>query len=183
MRIITGTARGRKLKAPKNLNIRPTSDSVKEAIFSAVQFDIEGAVIADLFAGTGQIGIEALSRGAKRVYFADNSPESTAIIRENLKLCNFLEISEVSPLTVAAFLKKIPADVKFDIAFLDPPYEQNLINRTLPDLIPKMSRNGLIVCEYEKECKVPDVCGIYKIRKTYRHGKKNVTIYENIAAE
>ncbi|MDR2559747.1 MAG: 16S rRNA (guanine(966)-N(2))-methyltransferase RsmD [Oscillospiraceae bacterium] len=178
MRIITGSARGRKLKAPKNTNnsnIRPTSDSVKEAIFSAIQFDIGGAVVADLFAGTGQLGIEALSRGAKFVFFADNSPESIAVIRENLKLCGFTDNTEISPLSAAAFLKKTTAI--FDIAFLDPPYGEDLINRTLPDLIPKINENGLIVCEYEKECRVLDTCGNFKIRKTYKHGKKFITIY------
>jgi 16S rRNA (guanine(966)-N(2))-methyltransferase RsmD len=175
MRVITGTARGRKLKAPKGIDVRPTSESVKEAIFSAIQFEIDGAVAADLFAGTGQLGIEALSRGAARVYFAENSPESAALIRENLKLCGFPDKAEVSPLSVGAFLKK--TDVKFDIAFLDPPYGQDLIGRTLPDLIPKMSERGLIVCEYEKDASVPDTCKNFTARKTYRHGKKSVTIY------
>ncbi|MCL2637875.1 MAG: 16S rRNA (guanine(966)-N(2))-methyltransferase RsmD [Oscillospiraceae bacterium] len=175
MRIITGTARGRKLKTPKSNDVRPTSDSVKEAIFSAIQFDIEGAVVADLFAGTGQLGIEALSRGAKFAYFADNSPESIAIIRENIKLCGFGDSAEISPLTTAAFLKKTTAS--FDIAFLDPPYGQDLINRTLPALTEKMSESGLIVCEHEKEYKPAEICNNFKIRKTYPHGKKSVTIY------
>jgi 16S rRNA (guanine(966)-N(2))-methyltransferase RsmD len=175
MRVITGTARGRRLKSPKTYDVRPTSDSVKEAIFSAIQFDIEGAVIADLFAGTGQLGIEALSRGARFAYFADNSPESVAIIRENLKTCGFSESSEVSPLSASAFLKKTTAT--FDIAFLDPPYGENLIKRTLPALTAKMSRNGLIICEHENDCKIPETCENFKIRKTYRHGKKSVTIY------
>jgi len=177
MRVITGTARGRKLKSPKDETVRPTSDSVKEAIFSAIQFDVEGAVVADLFAGTGQLGIEALSRGAKFAHFTDNSPESVAIIRENLKLCGFSEKAEVSPLTTGAFLRKTTAT--FDIAFLDPPYGMDLINRTLPDLIPKMSGNGLIICEHEREYKPAETCENFKIRKTYKHGKKSVTIYCN----
>ncbi|MCL2697869.1 MAG: 16S rRNA (guanine(966)-N(2))-methyltransferase RsmD [Oscillospiraceae bacterium] len=175
MRVITGSARGRKLKTPKNTDVRPTSDSVKEAIFNAIQFNIENVVIADLFAGTGQLGIEALSRGAKFVYFADNSPESAAIIRENVKLCGFADGAEVSPLSAAAFLKKTAA--VFDIAFLDPPYGQDLINRTLPALVPKMSESGLIVCEHENEYKTVDLCGNFRIRKIYKHGKKSVTIY------
>ncbi|MCL2019366.1 MAG: 16S rRNA (guanine(966)-N(2))-methyltransferase RsmD [Oscillospiraceae bacterium] len=180
MRIITGSARGRKLKTPKNTDIRPTSDSVKESIFSAIQFNIEGAVAADLFAGTGQIGIEALSRGASRVYFSDNSPESVAVIRENLRLCGFSDNAEVSPLSAAAFLKKTTAI--FDIAFLDPPYGQDLVNRILKDdgLISKMSENGLIICEYEKGASLSASYGNFIIRKTYPHGKKCITIYEAI---
>ncbi|MCL2077434.1 MAG: RsmD family RNA methyltransferase [Oscillospiraceae bacterium] len=178
MRVITGVARGRKLKSAKTSSpeFRPTADSVKEAVFSAIQFEIEGKTIADLFAGTGQLGIEALSRGAVRAYFADNSGESVNIIRENLKLCNFSGKSEVSALSVGAFLKKTTAC--FDIAFLDPPYGQDLINRTLPDLIPKMRSGGLIVCEHEKECKIKGNVENYIVRKTYPHGKKCITIYE-----
>ena len=179
MRIITGSARGRKLKSPKGEDSRPTSGSVKEAIFSAIQFDVEGAVIADLFAGTGQLGIEALSRGAKKAYFAENSPEAAAIIRENLKLCNFSGKSEVSTLSTAAFLKKVAGE-KFDIAFIDPPYGQDLINRTLPHLTPLMNENGIIVCEHEKEYKPTETIGNFKIKKIYKHGKTYITIYKNV---
>jgi 16S rRNA (guanine(966)-N(2))-methyltransferase RsmD len=175
MRVITGTARGRKLKAPKNGDVRPTSDSVKEAIFSAIQFEIEGSVAADLFAGTGQLGIEALSRGAERVYFVENTPENAALIRDNVKLCGFSDRAEVSALSVAAFLKKTTA--RFDIAMLDPPYGQDLINRTLPALIPVMNSGGIIVCEHEIDYKTQDTCGNYKIHKTYKHGKKTIIIY------
>jgi len=178
MRIITGTVRGRKLKAPANdsLDIRPTSDSVKEAVFSAVQFEIEGKVVADLFAGTGQLGIEALSRGASRAYFCDNSSESVKIIRENLRICDFSAKSEVSALSAAAFLKKTAAC--FDVAFLDPPYGMDLINRTVPVLIPKMNKGGIIICEYEKGYKIHGTFGDFNIRKTYSHGKTAITIYD-----
>jgi 16S rRNA (guanine(966)-N(2))-methyltransferase RsmD len=176
MRVITGTARGRRLKTPKNIETRPTSNSVKEAIFSIIQFNIDGAIIADLFAGTGQLGIEALSRGAKRAYFAENNPENAALIRENIKICGFLDNSEVSILSAAAFLKK--EDINFDIVFLDPPYGQDLVNRTLPHLIPKMNPDGIIVCEHEKEYKILETCENFSVHKTYKHGKKSITIYK-----
>ena len=89
MRVITGTARGRKLREPKNMDIRPTTDKVKESLFSIIQFDIEGRRVLDLFAGTGQLGIEALSRGAKSVTFVDQSNDAIAIVRENLEHCGF----------------------------------------------------------------------------------------------
>ncbi|MCL2109255.1 MAG: 16S rRNA (guanine(966)-N(2))-methyltransferase RsmD [Oscillospiraceae bacterium] len=175
MRVITGTARGRRLKSPKGDDSRPTADLVKEAIFSAIQFEIDGKVVADLFAGTGQLGIEALSRGARRAVFADSSAEAVAIVRENLQLCGFADKSEVSALSVAAFLKK--TDAVFDIAFVDPPYGQDLINRTLPLLVPKMAAEGIIICEHEKEYKTNDIVGNYVVYKVYKHGKTHVTIY------
>ena len=85
MRVITGSAKGRRLKTLPGLEVRPTIEGVKEAIFSIVQFEIEGAIVLDMFAGSGQLGIEALSRGAKKVYFVDNSAESVKVIRDNLK--------------------------------------------------------------------------------------------------
>ena len=85
MRVITGIARGRKLIAPEGLDVRPTADKVKEGIFSAVQFELEGAVVLDLFAGSGQMGIEALSRGAQRAVFVDSSSKSIKCVNENLR--------------------------------------------------------------------------------------------------
>ena len=87
MRVITGTARGRKLKTPENFDIRPTTDNVKEALFNIIQFDIEGRRVLDLFAGTGQLGIEALSRGAKSCVFIDESRDAVKIVKDNLKTC------------------------------------------------------------------------------------------------
>lgn len=88
MRVITGKARGRKLLEPNGMDIRPTTDMVKEAVFNIIQFDIEGRRVLDLFAGTGQLGIEALSRGAGSAVFVDSSKDSLKIVRENLKRCN-----------------------------------------------------------------------------------------------
>ena len=87
MRVITGTARGRKLSEPQGMAIRPTTDSVKEAVFNTIQFDIEGRRVLDLFAGTGQLGIEALSRGARECVFVDESTEAVRLVRKNLEIC------------------------------------------------------------------------------------------------
>ena len=89
MRVITGTARGRRLKEPQGMDIRPTTDKVKESMFSILQFDIEGRRVLDLFGGTGQLGIEALSRGASEVVFVDKSAAALKLIRENLELWTF----------------------------------------------------------------------------------------------
>ena len=89
MRVISGSVRGKRLREPANYDIRPTTDKVKESIFNIIQFDIEGRRVLDLFAGTGQLGIECLSRGAAEVTFVDQSREALAIVRENLKSCGF----------------------------------------------------------------------------------------------
>lgn len=177
MRIITGSARGRRLAAPEGLDTRPTSEAVKEAIFSAIQFDIEGKAVVDLFAGSGQIGLEALSRGAKKAYFVDNSPESIAVIKRNVSLSGFENQSSVHGIPVTAFLKSFAGG--FDIAFLDPPYEHKFIEKTLPVLAKKINGGGIIICEHEKELSLPEEIKEteFKIKKVYRYGKTSVTIY------
>ena len=126
MRVITGKARGRKLKTPENYDIRPTSDQVKESIFNIIQFDIEGRRVLDLFAGTGQLGIVCLSRGAAEVVFIDQSREAVRIIRDNLKSCA-LE-GAVLQMDAVSFLKSCG---KFDLVFVDPPYESSLYEEVL----------------------------------------------------
>ena len=93
MRVITGSARGRKLKTPENYDIRPTTDNVKEAVFNIIQFDVEGRRVLDLFAGTGQLGIEALSRGAESCVFIDRDRKAVSLVKENLEACALLSIS------------------------------------------------------------------------------------------
>ena len=116
MRVITGKARGRRLREPKGMDIRPTTDMVKEAVFNILQFELEGARVLDLFAGTGQLGIEALSRGAAEAVFVDGSSAAVKIVRENLKLCGF----EARVLQGDA-IGYLPSLGRFDVVFLDPP--------------------------------------------------------------
>ncbi len=178
MRVITGIARGMRLKTPEGMDVRPTAEKIKEAMFSIVQFDLEDAVVLDLFAGSGQLGIEALSRGASKAYFVDSSPVSIGIVRENLKHTKLEENAVVCNMPNSAFLRTTP--VKFDIAFLDPPYEKRLIQRSLPALAEKMSENGIIVCEHEKDCRLPEQVGDFEISKTYRYGQISLTVYRRI---
>ena len=124
MRVITGTARSKKLVTPKGLDVRPTTDMVKEAVFSAVQFEIEGATVLDLFAGSGQIGIEALSRGANSAVFLDKSRDSIAAVKENLKNTELMDKATVLQMDSLAFLQS--TQQKFDFIFIDPPYEQGI---------------------------------------------------------
>ncbi len=175
MRVITGKARGRKLKDFEGRDIRPTTDMVKEAIFSIIQFDIEGSEVLDLFSGTGQLGIEALSRGAKFCRFVDKSKESAELTNENINLAGFRWESNVVNGDSLDFLRM--ARYTFDIALLDPPYNNGLIEQALPLLEPKMSQRGIVVCEHERGLGLPDEVGRLKKSKTYNYGKVAVTVY------
>ena len=119
MRVITGSARGRRLKELEGMETRPTTDRVKEGMFSALQFDIEGRRVLDLFAGTGQLGIECLSRGAASAVFVDRRPDAVKIIRENLKVTDLTDRAQVVSGDSMEYLKSLRE--KFDIILLDPP--------------------------------------------------------------
>ena len=176
MRVITGKARGMKLKSLEGTElIRPTADAVKEAMFSIVQFDVEDAVVLDLFAGSGQLGIEALSRGAKKAYFVDSSREAVGIIKENLAHTKMTDNAEVINMPNSAFLRTVRE--KIDIALLDPPYGKKLIQRSLPALTEVMSEDGIIVCEHETDCRLPEEENGFAVSKTYKYGKIALTVY------
>lgn len=176
MRVITGTARGSKLKAPDGLDVRPTTDVVKESIFSIIQFDIEGSTVLDLFAGTGQLGIEALSRGAKKAYFVDSSIASLRVVKDNLEHTHLTDKAETVNMPDSAFLRCTRE--QFDIAFLDPPYERKHIQKALPRLTEVMSESGIIVCEHENTCVLPEEVGEFSVTKVYKYGKTHITVYK-----
>lgn len=175
MRIVSGTVRGKKLCTPDGNDVRPTIDRVKEAVFSSLQFDIEGRRVLDLFAGSGQLGLEALSRGAEHCCFIDGSKKSLEAVEANIKTCGFDEKSSVFFLDSFEFLKN--TDERFDIAFLDPPYGKGLIDKAMPLLINKMSDYGVIVCEHNKEDKLCEEYGGFRIQKTKKYGIVYITYY------
>ena len=175
MRVITGIARGRKLVAPEGLDVRPTADKVKEGIFSAVQFELEGARVLDLFAGSGQMGIEALSRGAERAVFIDSSLRSIRCVNENLRNTGFERQSEVINRDSYDYIKL--TSQTFDIIILDPPYRYYHIANILPFAAKKLRDGGIIICEYETEADEPAAPEGMRLRKTYRYGKINVSIF------
>ncbi|WP_294752271.1 16S rRNA (guanine(966)-N(2))-methyltransferase RsmD [uncultured Ruminococcus sp.] len=185
MRVITGIARGRRLVAPEGLDVRPTADKVKEGIFSAVQFELEGAKVLDLFAGSGQMGIEALSRGAGHAVFIDNSLRSIRCVNENLRNTGFERQSEVVNRDSYDYIK-LTAQT-FDIIILDPPYRYNHIANILPFAAKKLNDGGSIICEYESDAEEPAAPEGMTLRKTYHYGKINVTIFckpsEEVAEE
>ena len=175
MRVITGSCRGKKLKTLEGLETRPTSDMVKEAVFSAVQFDVPGASVLDLFAGSGQLGIEALSRGADHCVFVDRNPEAVQIIKENISDCGLNGKTRVLNMESLEYLKV--AKKGLDIVFVDPPYRQGLVEKSLLSVADKLNAGGLVVCEHEKELTLDDSFGPLVLKKRYKYGKTAVTIF------
>ncbi len=175
MRVITGSARGTRLEAPPGLSTRPTSEMCKEAVFSILHFELSEARVLDLFAGSGQMGIEALSRGAKSCVFVDNSRQAQAVIRRNLAAAKLAGKSRVEGMEAEPFLRSHTGP--FDIALLDPPYGQQLCQAVLPLLAQRMSDQGIIVCETEREETLPEQAGAFSLHRTYRYGRAKVSVY------
>ena len=147
MRVVAGRAKGIALKTPSGMLTRPTADRVKEAMFSIVQFDLPGASVLDLFGGTGQLGIEAVSRGAKSATFVDNREDACRLIRENLKRTGMEKESRVVRMDYMDFLKRNRE--KFDIVLLDPPYAEEYLENSLKMIteIDILQSGGIIIAE------------------------------------
>ncbi|UOO36959.1 16S rRNA (guanine(966)-N(2))-methyltransferase RsmD [Oscillospiraceae bacterium CM] len=181
MRIISGSARGRRLKEPMGQEIRPTTDMVKESVFNIIQFDIEGRRVLDLFAGTGQLGIEALSRGAQSAVFVDQSNDALALVRENLKNAGFMDKATVLKGDALAFLHHAGP---FDLIFIDPPYGVGLVGKAL-DIIFKidiLKENGIIICETKADQTLPEAPPPYEKGREYRYGRIKISLYGKRAA-
>ena len=176
MRVITGTARGVRLKTPEGLDTRPTAERVKEALFSAIQFEIEGRRVLDLFAGSGQLGIEALSRGADSAVFVEQRKDALQAVRENLETCGLSDRARVVSGDAMSYLK---SGEKFDLIFLDPPYASGLLEQALEDIarFDICRRHGIIVAESAADKTLPPLGGPYSIYREYRYGKIKLTVY------
>ena len=181
MRVISGTARGRKLKELEGLETRPTTDRVKESIFNIIQFDIEGRRVLDLFGGTGQLGIEALSRGAASCVFVDARQDAAAVIRENLKLTRLEDRAQVRQGDSLAYLQT--CGLRFDLIILDPPYQSPLLEQALEAIarIDILNKNGIMVCESGLEKQLPELQSPYVRGSEYRYGKIKLTVYRRLA--
>lgn len=176
MRVITGIARGKRLvTVAGNDIVRPTGEKVKEALFSSIQFDIEGRRVLDLFAGSGQLGIEALSRGAENCVFVDCNDASLKAVKQNLENTGLLDKSSVHKSDYATFTLR--CNQKFDIAFLDPPYQAGILEDAVSKVIPLMSDYGKIFCEHPSELKMPEKIDSFAVTRIYRYGKTLVTVY------
>ena len=178
MRVITGTARGKRLNELPGMDTRPTTDRVKEGLFNVIQFDIEGRRVLDLFAGTGQLGIEALSRGAAYCDFVDSSRVAAGIVKDNLRLTGLESRASVHQRDFSAFLNSARGS-KYGLIFLDPPYAQALLEEALKSIveIDIVAGNGIIICESALDKQLPELPDPYEKGKEYRYGKINVTLY------
>lgn len=182
MHVITGTARGRRLKELEGMETRPTTGKVKESIFSIIQFDIEGRRVLDLFAGTGQLGIEALSRGAASCVFCDQRKDAVQLIRDNLAVCRLADKATVRQGDSMAYLK---SGEKFDIIFLDPPYASGLLSQAMEEIIrfDICRDHGIIVAESAADTVLPPVEAPYSLYREYRYGKIKLTVYHRSGNE
>lgn len=180
MRIISGTARGRRLQEPDGRKVRPTTDKVKESIFNIIQFDIEGRKALDLFAGSGQLGIEALSRGAASCTFVDKAPDSLRLVRANIKVSG---LDENAAVVSGDSLVFIEGGEKFDLIFLDPPYDTDLLEKALESVnkFDILQENGIMVCESQRDKALPELTEPYYLLKEYNYGKIKLTTYSRRA--
>lgn len=183
MRIITGSAKGIKLVTLEGDATRPTSERAKEALFSMIQFDIEGRRVLDLFAGSGQLGLEALSRGAAYSMFTDSSADAIAVVRKNIEKTRFSEKSKTAIADYRNFLRKSDGREGFDIVFLDPPYASGALTDALLRLYRTklMKRGCLLVCESESEDarifeKEPKLSEMYTSVKKSSYGRVHIEI-------
>ncbi|MEG1894865.1 MAG: 16S rRNA (guanine(966)-N(2))-methyltransferase RsmD [Oscillospiraceae bacterium] len=176
MRVISGLARNTVLIALEGLETRPTIDRVKEGIFSSIQFMVPGAKVLDLFCGTGQMGIEALSRGANFGVFVDSGRDAILVATQNMKNCGLFEKCRAVNMSAQDFLRTTKET--FDIVFLDPPYNQGILQEILPRVCEILSDNGIIIAESELgfslQEKIPELIEV----KTYKYGKVLVTKYQ-----
>ena len=177
MRVMSGIAKGIQLKTPKGMATRPTADRVKEALFSIIQFDLPGARILDLFGGTGQLGIEALSRGGKSAVFVDERDDSCKLIRENLTRTKFLDNSRIVRSDYAAYLRQ--CSEKFDIIILDPPYAEVFLENSLKLIteIDILQSGGIITTERPVEKALDCNFDGYTRSKDYKYGNTLITIF------
>ena len=172
MRVISGIAKGRKLKTPQGMNVRPTADSVKEAVFNIVRDDIIGRRVLDLFAGSGQMGIEALSRGAREAVFVDVSTTSIKLVNDNLKLCGFA--GETVKEDAVSYLQHA---AQFDLIFIDPPYDSDYYEKVLEKikLFDILTDGGIIIVETRKNKILPAMDYPLRLIKEYEYGSVKIT--------
>ena len=175
MRVIAGILRGKKLHVLKDEAVRPTTDKVKESVFNIVQFELQDKVFLDLFSGSRQMGIEALSRGARRCFFVDHNKSAIKTIKQNLKSSNMLEKAQIINKDAINFL--VNTNEKFDIAFLDPPYKTGILQNALKNIFRKMNKNGIIICESPIEESLDEFQNEFTISKVYKYGQIKITVF------
>ena len=178
MNIITGSARGTKLLTLEGEATRPTLQRAKEVIFSAIQFDIEGREVLDLFAGSGQLGLEALSRGASRAVLVDRSAEAFDVIKANAQKTHLYKNCRIVNSDYAEYLRGAKrSGAKFGLVFIDPPYQSGLVWHALSKAAEVTNPGGTIICEHPANEKAPQESGNFSIYRQYQYGKVGLTFY------
>jgi 16S rRNA (guanine966-N2)-methyltransferase len=181
MRVISGTAKGRSLKAVPGMGTRPTTDKVKEAIFSMIGPYFDGGAVLDLFAGTGGLGIEALSRGMEKAVFVDMDKRSNDIVRENLTVCRLLESAEVYRNDAERALKVLAKkEARFDLVFLDPPYRLKTADKLMEEMrsLKLLNDDAVILVEHASDYRYPESFGPFSCRRLALYGETAVAIYD-----
>ena len=183
MRVISGTARGRRLHELQGMDTRPTTDKVKEALFNIIQFDVPGSRVLDLFSGTGQLGIEARSRGAERCVFVDKRREAVSLIRENVRSVGLADQAQIIQGDALDYLKRCRE--QFGLIFLDPPYQTNLLESALTSILEFdiLGNHGIIVCESSQERELPVLPPPYERGREYRYGKIKLAVFRRPGSE
>ncbi|RKU26253.1 16S rRNA (guanine(966)-N(2))-methyltransferase RsmD [Candidatus Poribacteria bacterium] len=186
MRIIAGKYKGRRLTSPKGMNVRPTSDRVKESVFSIIQKHIVDANFLDLCSGTGNIGIEALSRGAKQVTFLDRNPVSLKLLRQNLKICG-IELYDTQVKVIAKDLYKGIKTLQnqletFELIYFDPPYDADIYNQCLTQISDTKLLNeaGILLIEHHKKTILPTEIGLLTHEEQRQYGDTCVSLFRSI---
>lgn len=182
LRIITGTAKGKRIETLEGEATRPTSERIKEALFSSIQFDIEGRRVLDLFAGSGQLGLEALSRGAKSVSFVDSSREAMEIVKKNAKVTGFFEECRYMVSDYRNYIRKASGRDLYDLVFIDPPYAMECCKEALGALVEKglLENGAIVVAESGTEEINPSDFPSFEVIKSTHYGKKtflNILLY------
>ena len=175
MRVITGTAKGCRLETLAGTDTRPTVERVKEGIFSAINFEIEGRRVLDLFAGSGQMGLEALSRGAASCVFVDSSRDAVQVVRRNMTATKLSANATVLCRDALGFLQQ--STERFDLVFLDPPYDAQLLVPCLEALAGRVTPGGTVLCESDRGTELPDAVGDLVLDRSYRYGRVIVRLY------
>lgn len=180
MRVITGTAKGVRLLTPDGMKTRPTADRVKEGLFSIIQFEVEGRSVLDLFAGTGQLGIEALSRGAKDAVFVDFSQPAVKLVKENLRRARLDDRATVLQSDYESYLRVCRQ--KFDLIFLDPPYAEKYLENAMKIIseIDILRDGGIIICEKTADKAFESDFGALQKQKEYRYGNTSLVLFRKV---
>ncbi|MHC1741918.1 MAG: 16S rRNA (guanine(966)-N(2))-methyltransferase RsmD [Syntrophobacteraceae bacterium] len=179
MRIVAGSLRGRRLETPKGGGIRPTADRVREALFSIIADRLDQATVLDLFAGTGALGLEALSRGASQAIFVDQSQEAIRLVRSNIARCGVQDRTDVIHASAEAALRQLSKrGMSFQLIFLDPPYAKGILERILPQLVPVAAGGAMVIAEHGAKELPPEQSGPWQRTRERRYGDTTISFYE-----